>query len=249
MTKTEDIYLEKIKNTLYLFFNTNLFGIYQIGSGTFNDFLPGKSDLDIVVVIDQQVNEKALDELAKLLDHQNIPCPAEGLDIVIFRKNSILHLVEEPHCEFWFATGEKWEQEDWEGAENREMLIFIELCRRNGKTLFGSSPQTYFPKVKRKWLLRAFHEMLVWHKGKILDPFHDPLGQNSILNACRVLAYFRTEDLLSKTAGGKWYLENVEKDKLVQSALSVRVDDLEVKIEKEEIDALLTKVIKELSIS
>ena len=61
-----------------------LVGVYTTGSLALGGFTPGRSDIDLMAVVDgHQAPDTCLD-LAVRLDHQRMPCPASGLEFVLY---------------------------------------------------------------------------------------------------------------------------------------------------------------------
>ena len=243
----KDEYLHQLSLKFQETLGNNLTGLYLIGSACLGAYQEGKSDLDVVGVLFNPLTDTQKNDLAEKLDHQHFPCPAKGLDLVLLTKDAVANIANEPPYEFWFATGASWKQEGWEAGHAKEMLIFIELCRRHGVTLFGKTPNRFFAPVEKHLLAGAFLEMLRWHQTKILDAFHDPKGQNSVLNACRVLAFVHEGRLLSKSAGGEWLLSQEPDNETVKKALSIRScrdhPDRRALLSEEEVALFLLKVI------
>ena len=235
---------QKLQETL----GDNLIGLYQTGSSSLDDF-QSSSDLDVIGVVSEEMKDGEKDTLMEILDHKNFPCPAKGLDLVIVTEQSVKNPVEEPYYDFRFSTGGSWEVETEIEGKAKEMLILFELCRRNGVCLFGEKPESLFDPVNRSHLIEALIDGLEWHQTEILDPFHDPYGQYSVLNACRALAFVRTDQFLSKTKGAEWFLENEPDNQLVRNALKIRKGQKKDCPDKQEIDAFLNRIIQELMIS
>jgi predicted nucleotidyltransferase len=238
-------YLNQLSQKLQNSLGSNLVGIYQTGSLSLDNYMEDKSDLDVIVVINKPITKKARNTLSQELDHKNFPCPAKGLELIIFTKETLANINSEPRYEFWFGTGSDWIPENWAEGKTKEMVIFIELCRQNGRILFGKNTDDVFPSVKREWLIEAFLGELYWHQTKILDPFHDPLGMNSVLNACRILAFVKEGEMISKSAGGEWFLNYEPNNDLVKGALAIRNQNIDVELQKEDIDLFLKKMIRE----
>ncbi|MCB0547317.1 MAG: DUF4111 domain-containing protein [Phaeodactylibacter sp.] len=242
-----DHYLQQLALKLKETLGNNLIGVYLIGSACLGAYQEGKSDLDVVGVLFNPLPDKQKEDLAEKLDHQHFPCPAKGLDLVLLTEDAVANITSAPPYEFWFATGASWRQEGWEAGKAKEMLIFIELCRRHGVILAGEDPRDFFAPIEKHLLADAFLEMLRWHQTKILDAFHDPEGQNSVLNACRVLAFLREGRLLSKSAGGEWLLAQEPGNETVKKALSIRScrdhPDRRALLSEEEVASFLSKVI------
>ena len=222
MSSKIDKYLGNFTQRICSILSTKVVGIYLQGSSAQNDFQNNKSDLDIVVVVDQSISDEEKASLATYLDHQNLPVPAAGLDLIIVHQNAIASMAREPEYEFWFSTGVDWDTEvEWFGRTS-EVLIFLATCAAQAKTVFGADAQRVFKPVPRYSLLQAITDVLEWHQTKIGDDLHDPLCQYSVLNASRAWMFAEVEKLGSKSEGGEWVLARDPDNNLVKNALLVR---------------------------
>ncbi|WP_258308671.1 nucleotidyltransferase domain-containing protein [Streptomyces sp. NWU339] len=61
----------------------HLVSVLAIGSVALGDYLHGRSDVDIMVVVDPSLPGRALHELAGALSRSALPCPAAGLELVV----------------------------------------------------------------------------------------------------------------------------------------------------------------------
>lgn len=228
-------YIKKLVNRLNAVLLEKLNSLYIIGSTSFEDYIENKSDIDVFGITNESLTKFEKDQLEKILNNSNFPCPAAGLDIVLITKEHVEDINPKPDYEFWFSTGTNWPEEKWVASSSTEMLIFIESCRQNGIKVYGIQPSVKFQKVDTKLILNAFKQILRWHVNYVLDDFHDPNGQNSVLNACRILKYIETNKFYSKTNGGIEFLIGDPNNLTVQKALRIRQNESLEKITKEEI--------------
>lgn len=231
----DDIYLKELVIRMTSVLKEKLNSLYLIGSASLGDYIEHRSDVDILGITNTTLTNFEKDQLAHILDFDRFPCPAEGLDMVLITQQNIEHIQPQPAYEFWFSTGAHWPKEQWEAGGNEEMLIFIEQCRQNGVKIYGNGPAIHFSIIDRKLVLKAFKKILLWHKKYILDEYHDPGGQNSVLNACRILMFVENNQFYSKTGGGKAFLKKYPDQLTVQKALSIRQNESGPKITAEEI--------------
>ena len=125
-----------------------------------------------------------------------------------------------------------------------EHLITFAMCRDHGLRLVGPPAKEVFSPVQTSLVIQALRNVLSWHKNHLLDPFHDPRGTNSVLNACRAWCYVETERLVSKSAGAKWVLEQHPNNRLVKAALLNRQGQCASDQDPEAIGAFLNRVIR-----
>jgi len=199
-----------------------LIGIYLQGSGSQSDFRQGKSDLDLVIVVGDPISDSTKKEVVNTLDHSTLSVPASGLDLLIVTVAVVTKPSTSPSHELWFSTGKEWKNEiDLEG-NTAEHLIVFSLCRVFGKTLLGPEAKDLFAVIPSNLLKDALIGVLRWHQTKILDPFHDPRGEYSVLNACRAWRYAEEGILCSKSEGAEWALRKEPNNEMVRNALSIR---------------------------
>lgn len=222
----------------------NLVGVYLQGSGAQGDYRQGKSDIDVLAIVSQPVPVQEKQQLCARLNHSALPVPATGLDFIIVTENTVRCPVETPQHELWFSTGETWETSVDTGGNTSEHLILFQTCRDHGRTLFGSQADQLFAQVPRPLLLNALIGVLQWHQARILDPFHDPAGQYSVLNACRAWRYAEVGRLVSKSEGGAWVIAKEPQTTLARDALAIRRGEPSRPLEQEEIRSFLNRVVE-----
>ena len=148
--------------------------------------------------------------------------PAQGLEAVLFRADTVrLPKLGFPF-EFAFSTGPQGEPVCEAPGTADDMLIDIALCRDAGIALAGPSASEAFAPISRRLLRHALVEELQWHKREVRKHVDDTAAVNAILNAARSLHAAESGQILSKTQGGRWWLQRYPFDDLVASALSSR---------------------------
>lgn len=63
---------------------SHLVSVVADGSVALGDYRHGRSDTDVTVVVDASLPEGALSDLAAVLAHPALPCPAAGLELVVY---------------------------------------------------------------------------------------------------------------------------------------------------------------------
>lgn len=221
MNEEVEAYLVQLAEKVESILKANLVGVYLMGSGAQGDFRV-KSDLDVLVVVSGEITAQQKGRLVHDLDHSQLHVPAAGLDLMIVRLETVTHPQLRPPYEFWFSTGSTWKTEvDLKGSTS-EALIFLGICAQSARTIAGKDHKEVFRPVPFQLLLSALIDVLEWHRAKILDPFHDPNGQYSILNASRAWLYVLEEKLVSKKEGGQWVLSREPDNLLIRNALAIR---------------------------
>lgn len=81
-----------------------LSGAWLVGSAALGDFALGRSDLDIQAVTTAIVPERERRQLALILSHEALPCPARGLEFVLYAEPD-LHRADGPAFQLNLNTG------------------------------------------------------------------------------------------------------------------------------------------------
>jgi len=66
-------YLEDVVNRLREILGDQIIGVYMQGSYSLSDYIPGKSDLDMIAVVPGAFSEKSKDKIVKRLSHDVFP--------------------------------------------------------------------------------------------------------------------------------------------------------------------------------
>src|SRR3954468_13219687 len=61
-----------------------LVGVYTTGSLALGGVTPGRSDIDLMAVVDGPETPEACPDLAARLDQDRLACPASGLEFVLY---------------------------------------------------------------------------------------------------------------------------------------------------------------------
>jgi len=244
-----DHYLTALTNRCRGVLGEKLIGLYLHGSGSQHDYRQGKSDLDVVGVVSESLPDQRKDHLCGQLDHTSLAVPAAGLDFLLVTQDAAQHPIACPAHELWFSTGETWKTTVEKQGHTTEHLIVFASCRERGHALFGPEAEALFAPVPRPLLLNALIDVLTWHQGKILDPFHDPGGQYSVLNACRAWQYAEESRLSSKTDGALWLLSKEPQHSLVRHAVALRRGERSEPLDAGEIQRFLVRVTDMIKVS
>ena len=197
----EIAYLDQVVKTLQTHLERSLVGIYLFGSAAYSAYEPGVSDLDVQAVVIESLSNWERKEVAGLLSHETLACPAKRLEFVCYARASICAASRHPQFELNFNTGAG-EQDHLSLDPGEEpshwFLLDIAMGRALGRSLMGPKPAQVFAPVPRLWQLEAIADSLLWHRE------HEPTSTNTVLNACRGWRYAVTGAFGSKFAGTAW---------------------------------------------
>ncbi len=199
----------------------SLVAAWVVGSLATEDFEATRSDIDLLIICRDPLGLKPKQQLTRELSHEVLPCPAHGLDLVVYRQGVVDPITRTPEYEFSISSGVDWEDEASFGGPYPGGLIDLALARQFGTVLLGPSPAECVDPIPEQWVLEELLASLRWHAGKVHDSFHDPTGSHAVLNACRALAYLSGCGFLSKSAGAAWLSDRCS-DPILTAALRGR---------------------------
>ncbi len=205
----------------------NLVGIYLHGSLAMGCFNPERSDIDLLAVIFHGMPVEIKRDIVGLLLRSSLaPCPIE----ISFLVEQEMHPFRHP-MPFDLHYSEAWRERYTQALENgtwrtwndekrhdNDLAAHLTITRARGICLYGKPAREVFPTVPPEYYADA-----------IIGDFDDALREREhmpvyfVLNACRVLAFLRGGDILSKDEGGSWGLQALpeEQHSIVAWALEV----------------------------
>lgn len=190
----------------------NLVGVYLHGSAAMGCFNPQKSDLDLLVVVENSVSDEVkivfMEQLVKL----NNKAPEKGIEMSIVKRS-----VCNPFCyptpfELHFSnTHLNWFLENPQDyiakmqGTDPDLAAHVTITRAYGRVLYGAKISDVFGMVPKEDYIDS-----IWLD---IENAAEDILENSvyvILNLCRVLAYLKEDLILSKKDGGMWGLRFLE---------------------------------------
>ena len=189
----------------------NLTGIYLHGSAVMGCFNPEKSDIDLIVVVKDEVNDTAKRQFMDMVVELNKQAPEKGLELSIVKEEACKPFVYPTPFELHFSvTHLNWYQtnpEDYvakmKGAD-KDLAAHFTIIYHRGQALYGREIREVFAEVSHEAYMDS-----IWCD---IEGAAEDISENSmyiILNLCRVLAYKEEGLILSKKEGGEWMLRRL----------------------------------------
>ena len=191
--------------------NGNVSGIYLHGSAVMGCFNPAKSDIDLIVVVNEKMPDAVKHRFMDMVTALNGQAPQKGIEVSIVLKNvckpfmyptpfelhfSVMHLN-------WYKTNPADYIQKMKGSD-KDLAAHFTIIRKRGRCLYGATIEEVFAEVPKQDYLDSIHSDIAEAKDDILkNPTY------IILNLARVLAYQKQELVLSKKEGGEWGLKNL----------------------------------------
>ena len=202
----------------------NLVGIYLHGSSVMGCFNPEKSDIDLIVVVDDKMSDITKKAYMDMVVKLNSYAPAKGIEMSIVRKEVCAPFVYPTPFELHFSAMHlKWYEDNPEdyilkmNGTDKDLAAHFTIIRKRGKCLYGLPIEDVFVVVPK-----ADYMDSIWND---IVEAPEEITENTMyltLNLARVLAFAKDGLVLSKKEGGEWGLKNVPEEyhSLIEDALS-----------------------------
>jgi hypothetical protein len=183
-------------------------GAWLVGSAAIGGFQPERSDLDVQAVATVVLPEPERRRLAQSLSHEALPCPARGLEFVLYAEADLLR-VEGPAFQLNLNTGARMARHvafDPAADPRFWFVIDVAMAREHNRRLAGASAEDVLPELPRALVLRALLDSIAWRRQRD-DPYADPGA-----SACRAWAWATDGRWRSKPAAVEWARGRVAAD-------------------------------------
>ena len=184
-----------------------LVGAYAGGSYALGAYAPGRSDLDVAVVVRDAASRALKEELVAALRHEALPCPARGLELVVYREAVVRSPALDALFELNLNTGAAMPfRVDYEAdvADAHWFAIDRSILSQAGVALAGP------PAAERLRPHPAPHAGAGAARGAALARGRRGAGDDAVLNACRSLRFVEEGVWSSKPEAGAWALGRVD---------------------------------------
>jgi hypothetical protein len=163
-------YLAELTRRLQQVLGSELVAVYAGGSYAMGAYEHGRSDIDVTVVVERPLHDEVKRALVRTLRHNTFPCPARGLELVIYPRAKVETPTAEPGFELNLNTGEAYAfRADFAPGEIEDFWFAIDrsIVREHGKALVGPPAAELFAEIPRERLAPALTESIRWHGGDV----------------------------------------------------------------------------------
>ncbi len=178
-----------------------LVSVLVTGSVALGDYRHGRSDVDVTVVVEPDVPREALRELARELAHPRLPCPAAGLELVVYGADFAARPSGAAGFLLNLNTGPLLpERADHDAAGTPAFWFAIDrsITHRAAVTLWGRPAHRAIAEPGTADLFAALRACMREHTDG-----EGHLADNRVLNGCRALVFCRTGRWTPKRAAGR----------------------------------------------
>ena len=199
--EAERAYLAELVEKLQGILGASLVGVYVGGSWALGGYEPPDSDLDVAVVIPEPLSDEAADGLVAALRHEAFPCPARGLELVVYTWESAASATTNPGFELNLNTGARLTfraDREPQPGERHWFAVDRSVLAAHGIALLGPPAAEVFAPIAADDLRPVLADVLLWYEREA------PESDDAILNAGRALRFAREGVWLPKPALRAW---------------------------------------------
>ncbi len=204
------------------------------GSLVSGDYVPGRSDVDVLVIVERALTDAELEVLPRTL-----PGPADGalpFDLRVVTGEVAVAPTDRPSLEFSLGRRPGTPDEIAVRVDGEPDLLIEFRVARTGRCLRGPRTATLIGPIPSTWVLDHGRRTITrWH-GLVDD---DENTEFMVLTACRIWRFAVTGEIASKGAAAAWVLERAPTLRAIPAAIRRRRGELGVEIAERDVGEVL----------
>jgi hypothetical protein len=194
-----------------------LAGAILHGSLASGDFIPGKSDVDVLAIVDERPSETELTELTSAL-HGLGRNAAAAADLCVVTRVTAAAPSPDPPVEIYIRLDPADERLEVETRRpRRDLVVEFSVCRAHGRSLAGKEARELIGDVPDEWVMDVGDEVLATWQRQDYDP---AMAAFMVLTACRIWRFAEERLHCSKQQAGLWALRRDPSLAVVSATLS-----------------------------
>ena len=187
-----------------------LTGVYLHGSAAMGCFQPQKSDVDLLIVVENALPDELKLQYMAMVTAMNDYAPQKGIEMSVLRRDVCKPFVYPTPYELHFSVMhlERYQENPAEyvramHGEDKDLAAHCMMLRHRGVRLYGPEIEQVFGPVSDEVFENSIYQDIRTAQEDILKaPVY------VILNLCRAVAYIEEGLLLSKREGVEWALND-----------------------------------------
>ncbi|TQM32205.1 aminoglycoside adenylyltransferase domain-containing protein [Nocardia bhagyanarayanae] len=211
-------YLEELVRRTRAVCEPHLVSVFAVGSIALADYRHGRSDVDVTVVVGPALPGRAVREMAKVLAHPTLPCPAAGLELVIYDSEFAKRPSVAAGYSLNLNTGPLLpSRADFDPTRSPAFWYVIDrsIAHQSGRLLYGSPVRQVVAAPHDRDLYAAILASVREHADGV-----GHLSDNQVLNGCRSVAFCRTGRWQAKRTAARLIAQTEEAFRpLIEAAL------------------------------
>ena len=193
-----------------------LAGAILHGSLASGDFVRGKSDVDVLAIVDEQPSETELTALTWALDGLRRDAGA-AVDLCVVTRRTATAPSPDPPAEIYIRLDPADGRLEVETRRpRRDLVVEFSVCRAHGCSLAGREACELIGEVPDEWVMDVGDEVLATWQRQVYDP---AMAAFMVLTACRIWRFAEERVHCSKQRAGLWALQRDPSLTVVRSAL------------------------------
>ena len=205
---TEDrvaVYLEELAARLAHALGERLLCVASIGSYAIGGFDPQRSDLDVIVVVDQPLTVSDWDAVVDTCSHEALPVPARKLALVAYTRPQVAAPRRSQRWELNFHTGRGVRHAGHDPMAESWHWFVLDLAqaREHAITLHGEPAREVIGPIDDELVKDAHAAAVSWYA------LHEP-GPQIILAAARAWRWNTDRRWSSKPEAWRWAADYVD---------------------------------------
>ncbi len=214
------------------------------GSLTLGDYTSGRSDIDLLVVVEQPLADDEISVLWEAIDSLGRNTPSR-VDLRVVTREVAASPTPAPAMEAYIALqpGQAAAIETRVPGEP-DLVVEFSMVRVHGRGIVGADPSTIIGAVPDTWVVEIGDRQLAAWEQLVDDAAHAEL---MVLTTCRICRFSAERAHCAKTAAGYWALARDPSLTAVKEALRQRGGDREATIGEDGIRRLIALVRRELA--
>lgn len=215
--------LSIISDAYQAILGSNLCGIYVHGSLGFDCFNWAKSDIDFLVVVDEELTHSQKEALISTLLRLNPAAPPKGFEMSVVLYQDCRNFKYPTPFQLHFSNAHLQKASEnlseycgWMNGTDCDLAAYFTVVHKAGFVLYGKPIEDVFGEVPKNDYIASIKADVEASENDIpSNPVY------IILNLCRVAAYLQDDLVVSKLEGGKWGLQHLKSEyaALIQEAL------------------------------
>jgi hypothetical protein len=221
VTPPEDVFTfgQEVAAVLRSVFREDFVGAYFVGSVALGGYVVGQSDVDIIGVCRDEVDEPRSGEVVRKVLETSRLCPARGLEFTLYRLAAVSACRADTAFELNVNGGPRMPQSVHLSLHDEPRFWYLldrAIAHRYGLPIIGPPARTLFSDIPRRVLLQMMSESMRWHRD------HEKATLYSVLNGCRAWRFAVEDTLGSKLEGAEWARARWDVPTLIDAGVALR---------------------------
>jgi len=194
-------------------------GAYFVGSIALGGYVRKESDVDIVAVCDEEMDEATSQAVIEKVLELTPNCPARGLELTLYRARVASSPRTDTGFELNVNGGPRMPRSVHRSPLDEPRFWYVldrAIAHRYGVAISGPPGREIFADVPRHVLLEVMGESMRWHRE------HERASLYSVLNASRAWRFAVDDVLGSKLEGARWARPRWQTPSLIDAAVDLR---------------------------